>query len=58
MTADYKDRFTEAEKELQEKSAFLCESCNATYTKKHAKDQGMTCCGRTMKELLEEGFGP
>ncbi|MDT8443434.1 MAG: hypothetical protein RQ722_04020 [Desulfuromonadales bacterium] len=58
MSKEYTDRFTEAEKELQEKSGFICESCNKKYHKDEAKKQGNTCCGRTMKELVQEGFGP
>lgn len=58
MTKQYQDRFSEAEKELQDKSAYICESCNKKYPKKEAKEKGYNCCGRTMKELLQEGFGP
>jgi len=58
MSSEYKDRFTEAEKEQQEKSAFYCESCNKKFDKAEAKKQDMSCCGRTLTELLEESFGP
>jgi hypothetical protein len=58
MADNYKDRFTQAEKELSEKSAFKCESCNAEYTRVDAEKKGNSCCGRTMIELLQEGFGP
>jgi len=58
MSDTYKDEFSDAEKELSEKSAFKCESCNTTYTRVDAKQKGKTCCGRTMTELLQEGFGP
>ena len=58
MANKYHDKFTEAEKELSEKSAYVCESCKKTYRKEDAEKHGKTCCGRTMKELLEEGFGP
>lgn len=58
MSDTYKDRFSDAEKELSEKSAFKCESCNTKYTPADAKQKGHTCCGRTMSELLQEGFGP
>jgi len=58
MSDKYHDRFSEAEKELSEKSAFKCESCNTEYTKSAAEQKKNTCCGRTMTELLQEGFGP
>ena len=58
MSKEYKDRFSEAEKELEEKNAFICVSCNKKYPKKEAEKHEMSCCGRSMKELTEEGFGP
>ena len=58
MSTEYKDRFTEAEKELEEKSAFICETCEKTYNKENAVKHDLTCCGRTMKELVQESFGP
>ena len=58
MPDEYKDRFTEAAKEQQAKSAFICESCKKTYTKEEAVKHDLTCCGRTLKELVQEGFGP
>ena len=58
MSKEYHDRFSEATEELQNKSAFFCESCNKKYAHKEAKEKGNTCCGRTMKELVEESFGP
>lgn len=58
MSEEYKDRFSNAEKEQQDKSAFVCESCNTKYDKKAAEDKDYNCCGRTMKELLQESFGP
>jgi len=58
MTDKYKDRFSDAEKELSEKSAFECKSCNTKYSKPDAEKKENTCCGRTMTELLQEGFGP
>ncbi len=58
MAAKYTDRFSDAETELSEKSAFVCESCNKKYKKDEAKKQGMSCCGRTMKQLAQESFGP
>lgn len=58
MSEQYKDRFSNAEEEQQEKSAFVCESCNKKYTDKEAKDKMMNCCGRTLTGLLQEGFGP
>ncbi len=58
MSGDYKDRFTEADKEQQDKSAFVCESCKTRYSSDEAKSKDMACCGRTMSELHQEGFGP
>lgn len=58
MATKYTDRFTDAEKELQEKSAFACETCKKTYNKQEADKQDMSCCGRTLKEMLRESFGP
>ncbi len=58
MSDKYKDKFSDASKELQDKSGFVCESCNKTYTKEDADKQDMSCCGRTLKELVQEGFGP
>lgn len=58
MSKEYKDQFSEADKEQQDKSAFICESCKTKYSKKDADEKGMSCCGRSMKELVEEGFGP
>jgi hypothetical protein len=58
MSDKYKDRFSEAEKELSEKSAFVCESCKTKFTKSDAQKQKMVCCDRTLTELLQEGFGP
>lgn len=58
MSKDYTDRFSDAESELQEKSAFVCELCNKKYKKSDAKKQEMACCGRTLSEIHQEGFGP
>ena len=58
MSKQYKDRFCEAEYELTEKNAFICLSCNKKYSKKEAVKHEQTCCGRSMKELVEESFGP
>lgn len=58
MTKEYKDRFSEGTSELKEKSAFVCESCNRKYQRKEAEARKMTCCDRTLKELLQESFGP
>ncbi|HKJ04591.1 MAG TPA: hypothetical protein VJ974_03255 [Geopsychrobacteraceae bacterium] len=58
MSKKYADRFSEAEKELKEKSAFVCESCNTKYSKKEVEEKNNICCGRTVTELLQEGFGP
>lgn len=58
MSADYKDRFTEAEKEQQDKSAFVCETCNTKYSKKEAEKKGEACCDQPLKEIKKQGFGP
>jgi hypothetical protein len=58
MTDSYKDRFSQAEGELSEKSAFRCDGCQTEYTREAAGEKGNTCCGRSMTELLQEGFGP
>lgn len=58
MCADYKDRFSDAEKEQQDKSAFVCESCNTKYSKKDAVEKGDTCCDQPLKEIKKQGFGP
>lgn len=58
MSKEYTDKFTEPEKEQQEKSAFVCKSCNTLYSKENAQKQQMECCGRTLTELLQESFGP
>jgi len=58
MAAKYSDRFSDATKELQEKSGFVCETCDKTYSKDEAVKKDMACCNRTLKELLQEGFGP
>jgi len=57
MTKEYKDRFSEAEKELEDKNAFVCLSCDKKYPRKEAEKHERTCCGRTMKELVSESFG-
>ena len=56
--SEYKDRFSDASEEQSKKSAFVCESCKTEYSKEDAKKKGQTCCGRSMKELVQEGFGP
>lgn len=58
MSEEYKDRFTEAEKEQQDKSAFVCESCKTKYSKKEAEDKGEACCDQPLKEIKKQGFGP
>lgn len=58
MTEKYHDRFSQAEEEQQEKSAFVCVSCNEKYPKKEAEKKEMSCCGRTLRELTQESFGP
>ena len=58
MSKEYTDRFSEAEKELSGKNAYLCENCNKKYPKSEAEEKGFNCCGRTLTELLQEGFGP
>lgn len=58
MSTQYHDRFSEAEKELQDKSAFVCVSCEKTYKKHEAEKQDKTCCGKTLKEITKQSFGP
>lgn len=58
MSTQYTDRFSEATEELEDKSGFVCETCNKTYDKEQAVKRDMTCCNRTMKELVKESFGP
>ena len=58
MTKQYTDKFSEAEKEQQDKSAFICTSCNKKYPHHEATKREMNCCGRSLKELLKESFGP
>ncbi len=58
MSTTYKDKFSEASEELQTKSGFVCEICKTTYHKEDAVKKDMSCCGRTLKELVQESFGP
>ena len=58
MSKEYHDRFTEASEDLEKRSGFICESCKKTYVKEKAVKKDMTCCNRTMKELVQESFGP
>lgn len=58
MATKYSDRFSEATKKLQRKSGFVCETCNKTYSKDEAVTKEMACCDRTLKELMQESFGP
>jgi transcription initiation factor IIE alpha subunit len=58
MSEQYKDKFSKASAELSEKSAFICKSCDTKYSKKEAHEKANTCCGRTLTELQQEGFGP
>jgi transcription initiation factor IIE alpha subunit len=58
MSAEYKDRFTEAEKEQQDKSAFVCETCDTKYSKKEAEEKEKACCDQPLKEIKKQGFGP
>ena len=39
MARQYKDRFSEAENELTEKSAYVCTSCDIHFRKANAKKQ-------------------
>jgi len=39
MARQYKDRFSEAENELTEKSAYTCASCDIHFKKENAKKQ-------------------
>lgn len=58
MTTKYSDRFSEASKEQQGKSGFVCETCTKKYSKDEAVKKDMACCDRTLKELMQESFGP
>ncbi len=58
MSEQFGDRFSEATQEREEKSAYVCKSCNTRYSHKEAKKKNLDCCGRTMSELLQESFGP
>ena len=58
MSEEYKDKFTEASKDLQDKSGYVCKTCDTKYSKKEAQEKANTCCGRSLTELLQEGFGP
>ncbi|MGK2907214.1 MAG: hypothetical protein ACSLFH_12855 [Desulfuromonadales bacterium] len=58
MATKYSDRFSEATKELQQKSGFVCETCNKAYSRDEAVKKDMACCNRTLKESLQESSGP
>ena len=58
MTKKYTDKFSEAEKEQQDKSAFICESCNKKYPKNEAEKREMNCCGKPLTHPSKESFGP
>ena len=58
MSDQYKDRFSDATDELTEQSAYVCKSCNKKYKREDAAKQDMSCCGRTLTELVQESFGP
>jgi hypothetical protein len=55
-STEYKDRFTQAEWEQQDKSAFICETCNTRFDKKAARNRNMVCCGQTLKEAIQSSF--
>jgi len=42
MSEEYKDRFSEAEKELQEKSSFVCVSCGHPHDIEKIRKQVLT----------------
>ena len=54
MSPKYTDRFSEAEKELSDKSAFICESCNKKYDEKEALSQYRDRFTGAEKELSEK----
>jgi hypothetical protein len=58
MSEQYRDRFSNVTKELEEKAAYICRSCNKLYSIEDAEDNRLSCCGRTMTELVSESFGP
>jgi uncharacterized protein YbaR (Trm112 family) len=57
MSEQYKDRFSKATEELEEKAAYICKSCNRLYRIEDAENNNLSCCGRTMTEQLRKGFG-
>ena len=58
MTKQYTDKFSEAEREQQDKSAFICESCNKRYPKNEAEKREMSCCGEPLTPPLKKSFDP
>lgn len=54
MFKKYTDRFSEAEKELSDKSAFICDSCNKKYDKEEALRQYKDRFTVAEKELSEK----
>lgn len=54
MSKQYTDRFSEAEKELSDKSAFICESCNKKYDKEEALRQYKDRFTEAERELSEK----
>lgn len=58
MSDHYKDQLSKATEELEENAAYICKRCNRLYKIEDAENNNLSCCGRTMTELLREGFGP
>ena len=58
MTEKKQPESTEKGNTSEQPAAFICDTCNKRYPRKEAADHQHTCCGRTMREIVAEGFGP
>jgi len=47
MATQYKDRFSEAENELSDKSAYSCTSCDSYYSDEKNKKRSRTVSGHS-----------
>jgi len=54
MTSEYHDRFSDATKELSERSGFICVSCNKKFHKDEAEKKNMVCCDKPLVEIFKE----
>ena len=50
MSKEYHDRFSAAEEELSEKSAFICESCNKTYRQEDVETRNLASGAKPLKK--------